>query len=73
MEDISEIFIFGEVTINKHLVEFLMESEVVLHFFNYYGYHVGSFYLTNKTHELHDAGRFQWKCCLNNLRKKPTT
>jgi len=44
VENTSEIFIFGEVTINKRLLEFLTESEVVLHFFNYYGYYVGSFY-----------------------------
>jgi CRISPR-associated protein Cas1 len=44
VENTSDIFIFGEVTINKRLLEFLTESEVVLHFFNYYGYYVGSFY-----------------------------
>jgi CRISPR-associated protein Cas1 len=44
VENTSEIFIFGEVTINKRLLEFLTESEVILHFFNYYGYYVGSFY-----------------------------
>jgi CRISPR-associated protein Cas1 len=44
VENTSEIFIFGEVTINKRLLEFLTESEIILHFFNYYGYYVGSFY-----------------------------
>jgi len=44
VENTSDIFIFGEVTINKRLLEFLTESEVILHFFNYYGYYVGSFY-----------------------------
>ncbi len=44
VENTSEIFIFGEVTINKRLLEFLTESEVILHFFNYYGYYMGSFY-----------------------------
>lgn len=44
VENTSEIFILGEVTINKRFLEFLAESEIILHFFNYYGYYVGSFY-----------------------------
>lgn len=44
VENTREIMIFGEVTINKRLLEFLTESEIILHFFNYYGYYVGSFY-----------------------------
>ena len=44
VEATSELFIFGEVTINKRLLEFLTENEIIMHFFNYYGYYVGSFY-----------------------------
>lgn len=44
VENTREILIFGEVTINKRLLEFLTESEIILHFFNYFGYYVGSFY-----------------------------
>lgn len=44
VENTQEILIFGEVTINKRLLEFLTESEIIMHFFNYYGYYVGSFY-----------------------------
>uniref|UniRef100_A0A7V3ZSZ9 CRISPR-associated endonuclease Cas1 n=1 Tax=candidate division WOR-3 bacterium TaxID=2052148 RepID=A0A7V3ZSZ9_UNCW3 len=44
VENTSEIFILGEVTINKRLLEFLTENGIILHFFNYYGYYVGSFY-----------------------------
>ncbi|HOK23772.1 MAG: type I-B CRISPR-associated endonuclease Cas1 [Candidatus Hydrothermae bacterium] len=44
VENIQEIFAFGEVTMNKKLFEFLCESEIILHFFNYYGYYVGSYY-----------------------------
>jgi CRISPR-associated protein Cas1 len=32
------------VDINKRLLEFLTQSEILLHFFNRYGYYVGSFY-----------------------------
>lgn len=44
VENTSEIYIMGEVTINKRLLEFLTENEIILHFFNYYGYYVGSYY-----------------------------
>lgn len=40
----NEIHIFGEVTINKEILEFLSQNEIILHFYNYYGYYVGSFY-----------------------------
>jgi CRISPR-associated protein Cas1 len=42
--DIASIFIFGEVSFNKKLLEFLSSNEVLVHFYNYYGYYVGSFY-----------------------------
>lgn len=44
VENIGEFLIFGEVTINKKLLEFLSQNEIILHFFNYYGYYVGSYY-----------------------------
>lgn len=36
--------IFGEVTINKKLLELLSVKEIVLHYFNYHGYYMGTFY-----------------------------
>lgn len=44
IEDVSEIHIFGEVDLNKRLLEFLSTKEVILHFYNHYDYYVGSFY-----------------------------
>lgn len=44
IENTSELLIFGEVTINKKLLEFLCQCEIMLHFFNHYGYYVGTFY-----------------------------
>ena len=41
---LRDIFVFGEVDLNKKLLEFMEENEVVLHFFGYYGNYVGSFY-----------------------------
>ncbi len=44
VNNIESIYIFGEVDINKSLLEFLCTNEIVLHFYNYYEYYVGSFY-----------------------------
>lgn len=44
VENTSEIHLFGEVTINKEVLEFLSEHEIILHFYNYYGYYVGTYY-----------------------------
>lgn len=44
VEDTDEIFVFGEVTVNKRLLEFLSQKEVLLHYFSHYGYYMGTFY-----------------------------
>ncbi|MCD6309905.1 MAG: type I-B CRISPR-associated endonuclease Cas1 [Candidatus Eremiobacteraeota bacterium] len=44
VENISEIMLFGEVSLNKRLLEFISRMEIIVHFFNHYGYYVGSFY-----------------------------
>uniref|UniRef100_A0A7C2K3V9 CRISPR-associated endonuclease Cas1 n=1 Tax=candidate division WOR-3 bacterium TaxID=2052148 RepID=A0A7C2K3V9_UNCW3 len=44
VENTQEILVFGEVSLNKRLLEFLTENEIVIHFFNYYGFYIGSYY-----------------------------
>lgn len=44
VENTAEIMVFGEVNLNKRFLEFLTQSEIILHFFNYHGYYVGSYY-----------------------------
>jgi len=44
VENTGEAMIFGEITINKKLLDFLSQKEIILHFFNYYGYYSGTFY-----------------------------
>lgn len=44
VENIKEIFVFGETDINKKLVEFLSQKEILLSYFNYYGHYMGTFY-----------------------------
>jgi len=44
---ISDIKVFGEIELNKRLLEFLDKNDIPVHFFNYYGYYVGTFYPRN--------------------------
>lgn len=41
--DVSSIYVFGEIDINKRVLEFLTSNNIPLHFFNYYGYYIGSY------------------------------
>ena len=44
VENTAELLVFGEVTLNKRLLEFLTSKQIILHFFNHYGYYVGTYY-----------------------------
>ncbi|HOL21313.1 MAG TPA: type I-B CRISPR-associated endonuclease Cas1b [bacterium] len=44
IENTEEIHIFGEVAINKKLLDFVSQKGILLHFYNYYGFYEGSFY-----------------------------
>ncbi|SHJ60917.1 type I-B CRISPR-associated endonuclease Cas1b [Paramaledivibacter caminithermalis] len=45
IEDINDILIFGEVTLNKRFLEFMTDKKICLHFFNtMYGYYKGTYY-----------------------------
>jgi len=44
VENTCELHLFGEVTINKEVLEFFSQNEIILHFYNYYGYYVGTYY-----------------------------
>lgn len=59
VSEISSILVFGEVTFNKRLLEFISSNEITLHFYNYYGYYVGSFY--PRTH--YNSGFMTLKQC----------
>lgn len=43
INDIEQIFIFGEMELNTNFLNFIAQNKIVLHFFNYYGYYSGSF------------------------------
>ena len=44
VEDIKEIMVFGEVSFNKSFLDFLSQKEILVHYYNYYGYYMGTFY-----------------------------
>lgn len=44
VENVEEIYVFGEITINKKLLEFLSQKEIIMHYYNHHGYYMGSFY-----------------------------
>lgn len=44
VEEINNLWIFGEVDVNKRFLEFASEKEMCIHFFNYYGYYSGTYY-----------------------------
>lgn len=39
---ISEIYVFGEVSINSQLISILAKNKILVHFFNYYGFYSSS-------------------------------
>jgi len=70
VENVKEILVFGETDINKKLLTFISQKEIILSYFNYYGYYTGSFYprehynsgfmtLKQATKYNHDAERFK--------------
>jgi CRISPR-associated protein Cas1 len=44
VEDIEAIYCFSELKFNTKFLNFLAQSQITLHLFNYYGYYSGSFY-----------------------------
>lgn len=44
VEQTDNIWVFGEVNVNKHFLDFAAQKEICVHFFNYYGYYSGTFY-----------------------------
>lgn len=44
IEQVQDLHVFGEVDLNKRLLEFFTEHQIPVHFYNRYGYYVGSYY-----------------------------
>ncbi len=41
---VEQIYLFGETAFNTKLINFLSQNNILLHFFNYYGFYTGTFY-----------------------------
>jgi CRISPR-associated protein Cas1 len=44
VEDVNDIYIFGEVNITKKFLELMAQKHICIHYFNHYGYYTGTFY-----------------------------
>ena len=44
IQAVRDVFVFGEVDVNKRVLELLSQHEIIMHYFSYYGYYMGSFY-----------------------------
>lgn len=44
IEQVSDIYCFGQLNVNSALINFLATQHVVVHWFNYYGFYSGTFY-----------------------------
>lgn len=44
IEELNNIWVFGEINLNKKFLDFVSQKEICIHFFNYYGYYTGTFY-----------------------------
>ncbi len=63
IESVAEIKVFGEVDLNKRILEFVAQNRVPIHFYNHYNHYIGTFYpyefLSNGTTVLHQALSYQ--------------
>lgn len=44
VEQVDEIHVFGEIDLNKRLLSFLTQQRIPVHFYNYHGYYIGTYY-----------------------------
>lgn len=44
VEDVRDLYLFGEIDLNTKLLNFLASHGVVMHCFSFYGFYTGSFY-----------------------------
>lgn len=48
IENLDELYLLNETSVNTKLLDFLSSNKVTVHFFNYYGNYSGTFYPRNK-------------------------
>lgn len=48
IENVKELYVFNEISLNSKLLDFLSSNDVVVHFYNYYGNYSGTYYPKDK-------------------------
>ncbi|MFN4246004.1 MAG: type I-B CRISPR-associated endonuclease Cas1b [Brevinematia bacterium] len=48
VEDVDDLYFFGEIDLNSRLLNFLSQHNKVIHFYNHYGFYFGSFVPRNR-------------------------
>ena len=48
VEQISDIYVFGEVSLNTKFINFMAANEIPIHFFNYYSFYAATLYPREK-------------------------
>lgn len=48
VEQIKSLHVYGEVDFNVNLINFLNQRDIMIHFYNYYGFYTGSYYPRKK-------------------------
>lgn len=44
IEELDSVWVFGKITLNKKFLEYASQKGILIHFFNYYEYYIGTFY-----------------------------
>ena len=44
VESVDAVYVFGEITLNSKLINFLNSRKIPIHFFNWYGHHTGTLF-----------------------------
>lgn len=48
VEQISDIYVMTQMDLNTALLNLMSQNQIILHFFNYYDFYIGSFYPRNR-------------------------
>jgi CRISPR-associated protein Cas1 len=43
VNDVDQIFVFSEMDLNTSFLNFVAQNKIIIHFFNFYGFYIGSF------------------------------
>ena len=44
INDVAELYILGEVNVSKKALELCTKNQIILHYYNYHEYYIGSYY-----------------------------